>query len=243
MMKNWIKYLFLIVIILGPLAYIIFFPASPANDILLKWVSSWPVFVLIAIFLFYEEIVKKIRELLKYEGPAGKAEWVGQKDVKEADTTKIEGEIKDLLIKSEEVVKAKEKKIAAVTGEKAGAAGAKEKQPKVDFDIFMKIRFFEVTIRYMFRSQFELLKHLSNVGSWPKAECYQLFYYQQYLKKFFGSEKYTFDQYLFWLTDTAMFVEETEVAKKKHLQLTERGKDFLNYCNSQAYTEFEFKPL
>jgi len=97
-MKNWIKYLFLIVIILGPLAYIIFFPASPANDILLKWVSSWPVFVLIAIFLFYEEIVKKIRELLKYEGPAGKAEWVGQKDVKEADTTKIEGEIKDLLI-------------------------------------------------------------------------------------------------------------------------------------------------
>ena len=229
----WLKYLLLLVIILGPLAHIIIFPSSPANDLMLKWVTSWPFFILIGIFLFYEEVARKIRDLLKLEGPGLKTEFTQPKDIEEKDTKKLKEIKKDLFVKTKEVVK---------TEDKTEVAEAKEKMPSFDVDFLLKIQFFERTMRYMFRSQFGLLKYLNAVVTWPKALCYELFYHRQYLKKYNGSPEYTFDQYFSWLADVINFVEEVVVDKKRLLQLTKRGKDFLLFCGINRYTEQEFAP-
>jgi len=221
----WLKYLLLLVIILGPLAHIIIFPSSPANDLMLNWITSWPFFILIGIFLFYEEVSRKIRDLLKFEGPGLKTEFTQPKDIEEKDTNKLKEIKKDLFVET-----------------KAEVAEGKEKMHSYSSDFLLKIQFYERTMRHMFRSQFELLKYLNAVVTWPKVLCYELFYRHQYLKKYNGSPEYTFDQYLSWLADVINFVEEVVVDKKRLLQLTKRGKDFLLFCGINRYTEQEFLP-
>jgi len=84
------------------------------------------------------------------------------------------------------------------------------------------------------------MNFLRQVGNWPLAQCYEIFYKQQYLIKFKGNPSYAFDSYLNYLVKVTTFVEVKMIENSNSLILTPLGNGFLDYCDSMKYFETEF---
>jgi len=84
------------------------------------------------------------------------------------------------------------------------------------------------------------MNFLRQVGNWPLAQCYEIFYKQQYLIKFKGNPSYGFDSYLDYLVKVTAFLEVKMIENSNSLVLTPLGNSFLDYCDSMKYFEIEF---
>lgn len=113
---------------------------------------------------------------------------------------------------------------------------AEEKEVK---EAIFKLVDFERMLRYMYRSQLNLLRVLvSYVKGFPKALIENTAYKGQYLK-LGGNPNYSFDAYLGWLIHFAKFVKEEKINGEVHIKLTEDGQFFVDYVNRMNYSQFE----
>jgi hypothetical protein len=117
---------------------------------------------------------------------------------------------------------------------------AQSGKPEKDWVRLFQAWIFERQIRSLYRSQYNLMNFLRHVGNWPLAQCYEIFYKQQYLIKFKGNPSYGFDSYLDYLVKVTAFVEVKMIENSNSLVLTPLGNSFLDYCDSMKYFEIEF---
>ncbi len=118
-----------------------------------------------------------------------------------------------------------------------------DKHVGTELEKFQLAAFFEQTIRYMFRSQFNLLSFLRTVGPWPTNLCYELYYTQQYLKLYHGSPDYGYEKYIGFLIGKLGVLKKVFNNDVASYELTPLGKRFVEYCGQMKYAENEFRPL
>jgi hypothetical protein len=98
----------------------------------------------------------------------------------------------------------------------------------------------EWLIRYMFRSQFRLLRAIEQKGMLSLLDVNT--FYNDYLS-LGGSSNYRIDEYIGWLSDKMRLIEKKSVGPEVGYYLTEVGSNFLDYCRQKKYLESEFRPL
>lgn len=206
----------ILIIILAVLLPSIIYPFSPAHNLIIKYLSlifSLPVVILVLsiffIFTFKEQIGAKIEDLIEARFPSTKLRWKEQQK-------------KDEDIERKRVEKAIMEKLS-------------EQENKID--ILKNFCYFEEKIRYMYASQFSLLKEIKKEG---KVYYLKIMYYYSVFLKRGGNKSYPISEYLGWLVGIK-FIEEYQ--KDNSYILTELGKGFLKYCKIREYSEKTFIPL
>lgn len=226
--KIWI----LIIIALGFICFLFVFPESRIHDTLLRYFStvlSWPFVLFIFILLLFLRHRQALDEVIK----SGVSLKRGETEIQ------IKGQ--QLSLKAEDGASIEDLKgrIIEIDQKLQAQLG----KPEKDWVHLFAAWVFERQIRYMYQSQYNLIKFLKQVGSWPLAQCYEIFYKQQYLIKFKGNPSYTFDSYLNFLAKGTLFVEVKLIENSNSLLLTPLGIAFIDYCDSMKYSEAEFVRL
>lgn len=219
-MKVWIFPILVLIV----MALMIIFPQNPAHSLFLQYISTlstWPFVILIIglilLFKYKKSISDFIRKPPRIQTRKGDIiEWSSQGEAKPIEDIKIK-EAETLLVKESQV---KEGLLIAVN--------------------------FERNIRYMYRSQFNLLKYLlmnkkMNINT-PKSILASMFYQNDYLKSG-GHPNYSVDLYLGWLDKFIGFITEEKVDNMIMIKLTEMGESFISYCNFMNYSEKDFIPI
>lgn len=98
----------------------------------------------------------------------------------------------------------------------------------------------EWLIRYMFRSQFCLLKAIEQKGMLSLSGM--MAFYNEYLS-LGGNPDYKKEEYIGWLTEKMRLIEMRPLGSEVGYYLTELGLNFLDYCRQKKYLEGEFRPL
>jgi len=209
-MKVWIILILIFLILIVPL---IIFPTNPTHHLFLKYISTiltWPFVILILgitlLLKFKDPISELIKEIhLRYTTPRGN---VFDLFPIQSEIGKFnEDNIKDKLENTDESLK---------------------------LELAIEMAGFERMIRYTYRSQFRLLKHLKGAPVQVEVACN---YYAEYLQSG-GNKNCNLSQYLGWLK-ISNFIKYN----KYTLSLTKRGSRFIDYCNVRGYSENEFIPL
>ena len=214
----------------GAIVLILMFPEHEGHNMLLRYLSlllSWPVvvFVLIIIisFIFKEPIEAILSRLTKIKVGQSGAEFTQPQPAK------------DTIIKKEDI------KLPSKVQK-----GAEKPYTSDDFKnlqnqiaLFQKIVTFERIVRYIYRSQVQLLKALKNNS--PMSFKIAIRNYFLFLSRG-GKENYTAGSYITWLKSWGL-IDFEFVGPEYMISLTPHGDAFLTHCNISNYTDMEFTNL
>jgi len=215
-MKWWMIVLFIlfILIVLGSMILV---PHNLAHNLILQYIytlASWPLIILVLglvlLIKFKEPISFWIRKF-RFKTPQGYE--IGPKPQPETKPIE-EGKIKEFKEKWEK--------------EKTQAKG------------YIEFIHFERIIRWMYRSQYHLLKDLKKTGS--SSLSFSFLYYYEYQSQG-GDKKYTVADYMGWVEKFCGFIKTEQENDKWLIKLTERGNFFIRYCDFMNYSENIFMPL
>jgi len=215
-MKWWII-LILILITLIVLGSVILVPHNPAHNLVLQYIYtlvSWPLIILILGLIL----------LIKFKEPI--SEWIRWLTIKTPKVTLSRG-TPQAETKSIEDGKIKEFK-------------EKLEKEKTQTKGYIEFIHFERIIRWMYRSQYHLLKDLKKAGS--SSLSFSVLYYYEYQSQG-GDKKYTVADYMGWVEKFCGFIKTEQENDKWLIKLTERGNFFLRYCDFMNYSENTFIPL
>ncbi len=205
------KWAFLILLLIVLVRAIIVFPQHQAHSTFFEYLNiffSWPFVILILGLIL----------LFKFEGPI--SERIRTSPIK---TPNFEIGVQPQW----ETKQLEEKELEEIRGNLV--------QKKEVIDAVHKLVVFERMLRYMYRSQFHLLKLLIKYEKGlPKPLIKSTFYKGLYLQSG-GNPIYSFDAYLGWLRYFGKLITEKKINGEIHIKLTRDGESFVNYVNRMNY--------
>src|SRR4030042_5421720 len=214
----WILLCFILIIMVS----IIVFPHNPAHDLFLRYlsiISSWPIIILILILVLFFKFEPSI------------AAWIQKALIKLPQGVEIgaASQMASMIFNVEGLKQIEEKY-------------AEEKKNIHQF--YSALVDFERLIRFLYRSQFLLLKGIASTkpqSVMQKGVAEGVFYKQIYLKSA-GNPQYTFDSYLNFLKFNGLITEEADNITPV-LRILPKAEMFLQYCFLMNYSDLAFIQL
>jgi hypothetical protein len=217
--KIKIPLLLILLLILAWLFFVIVFPHNHSHELLLRYIfifNNWSFAILVLGIFLLSRLGPTIIELIR----SGVHVKKGDLEVQFLGPREARPELPE--------------KVVGVPQDESNAR---------KLENCLRNAYFERLIRYLFRSQYNLLLFLKRAGPWPMPHCYEAFYKQQYIQKFGGNRDYGPDKYFDFLTDQIQFIKIVSKDNINNYALTPMGEIFIDYCRDMLYQDTEFKAL